>query len=175
MERDYFAILGLTPGRYTPDVIERHFRDRRHRLLAALDEPALHQVSRAHLDDLHVAYRTLSDPDRQKAYLARQGKDADASERMRWAIAAAMEDGLLRYSRRQELLALGHRFGFTEFQVQLLIAQVQFGDEAIDLPIQRTGGPTRETGRTWRPWWAALAVLLLAVALFLLMLSALQV
>jgi hypothetical protein len=171
MDHDYFAILGLTPGVHRPEVIEQQFRARRQRLLASLAQGQAADHSHAALDALHRAYRTLADPDEQQRYLVAvtaHQPDHDPADQLRWAINGSLEGGLLRYSRRQELITLGQRLGFNEFQVQLMIAQVQFGDAIVDhQPTTPPNSSPRPTVRRQRrPWLAALAVFLLAAALF---------
>jgi hypothetical protein len=163
MSRDYFAILGLTPGRHDPAEITRRFRAARERLLAALDDPATHSASRKQLDELHLAYAALRDPQRQTEYLASRRK-SDVM-RVRWLITASLEDGLLRHSRRLSILEEARKFGFSDFQTQLLIAQVQFGDNGISLVGERasSGGSKRRSRMS--PRIAAASIL--ALALFL--------
>jgi hypothetical protein len=167
MGRDYYAILGLSPGRYDPAEIARRFQAERARLLAFLHQPATYGAARRHLEELHLAYAALRDPGAQAEYL-RAGRGADDRvAQVRQLIAASLEDGLLRYSRRQEILSVAQHLGFSEFQAQLLIAQVQFGDERIPLSAgNATGGLRSEPPRTWA---RLAAVGVLALALFLAM------
>jgi hypothetical protein len=165
MSRDYFAILGLTPGRYKPAEITRRFRAARKRLLDELHDPATHGESRRQLDELHIAYTALRDPGRQAEYLERR-RDDDLS-RLRGLIADSLEGGLLRQSRRLLILEEARRLGISDFHAQLMIAQVQFGDERIT-PV--TAGSARN--RSASPSQAAArlaAVGILALALFLAM------
>jgi len=165
MERDFFAILGLAPGRYDPGEIQRRFHARRQDLLRALHHPATYADARRQLDQLHLAYATLRQAGSQAEYRRARAADRPETARLRQLIAAALEDRLLRYSRRQELLATGRRLGFSDFQTQLLIAQVQFGDDQIPLGSD----PTSRHGRPEHPRaWARLAAAgVLALALFL--------
>ncbi len=165
MARDCFAILGLTPGIYKPDTVQRRFEKQRARLLAALHQPATHYESRRQLDELHIAYQTLVDPDAQRRYMDGQAGTRDALTRMRRLIAASLEDGLLRYSRRQEIIEQARRLGFSDFHAHLLIAQVQFGDTAIDLPPPSRRAP----GATTEVLGRVLLISVLGVILFLLM------
>ncbi len=167
MVRDYFAILGLTPGRYAPAEITRRFRTERQSLLAQLDDPATHRQARRQLDELHVAYALLCDPRAQAECLRAQRDDCDDVARLRHLIAASLEDGLLRYSRRQEILAQGQRTGLSDFQTHLLIAQVQFGDDQIR-PIV-SGRARRDVQEPRRVWARFAAVGVLALAMFLAM------
>lgn len=163
MSRDYFDILGLTPGRHDPAEITRRFGAVRERLLAALDDPATHSASRQQLDELHLAYKSLRDPRRQAEYLASRRKTGVT--RLRWLITASLEDGLLRHSRRVGILEEGRKLGLSDFQSQLLIAQVQFGDKQISLVRERAspGRPTRGSRMSAR----LAAASILALALFL--------
>ena len=167
MARDYFTILGLTPGRYEPAEIARRFRAERARMLAELGRPATYADTRRRLDELHLAYATLGDPRTQAEYLRAQEAAGDDVTGLRRLIAASLEDGLLRYSRRQEILAEAQALGFSDFQTQLLIAQVQFGDEQIS-PVggRSLHGQRRSAARAGAGFAAAG---LLALALFLAM------
>ncbi len=161
---DYFAILGLAPGRYDPREIRRRFERERTRLLSRMGEPAAGAAARRELDDLHLAYATLREPASQARYLAEHG-NIDGMTRMRRFIEASLEGGLVRYSRRQRILAEGRRLGFSDFQTQLMIAQVQFGDSTIDTT------PARRPGSLWQgaAWARVTAIGLLATAIFMLM------
>ncbi len=139
MPRDYFSILGLTPGRYDPAEISRRFFTARERLLRQLDDPAQHAQTRRALEDLHIAYAALRDPQLQAEHAAPVPAGDDRIRQMRRLIGACLEDGLLRYSRRQEILDEGRRLGFSDFQTQLLIVQVQYGDGDV------VAAPTRQT------------------------------
>lgn len=150
MSRDPFSILGLTPGRYEPGEIDRRFRERRRRLLATLADPARYTESRRQLDELHRAYNTLRASRRQSEYLhspAAPETDDQRVEYLRRLIAASLEGGLLRCSRRLELLEEGRRLGFSDFHTHLLIAQVQFGGEILARPercdLPHEPGPAR--------------------------------
>lgn len=169
MERDWFAILGLAPGRYEPAEIARRFHAQRVRVLAAMNDPRQYAAARRRLEELHLAYAALRDPDAQAEHLRAQSRDDDAVRRLRRLIAASLEDGLLRYSRRQEILAQAARLGFSPFQTQLLIAQVQFGDEIVPAPRPSHGPAPQPHARHGRPrTWARLAAVgVLALALFL--------
>jgi hypothetical protein len=165
MSRDYFSILGLTPGRHDPIDVTRRFLSERSRLVAALDEPGRHDAARRQLEALHRAYRVLRDPRRQ-AELADEhaGHEPDRLDRLRRLIAASIEDGLLRYSNRQAILDEGRRLGISDFHAQLLIAEVQFGGEHVLSPAAVPEADP-EASRRWARLGAAgalgLAVLLL--------------
>ena len=168
MARDYFAILGLTPGAHEPRVVRGCFERQRARLLSALHHPDAHHAAHRSLDELHVAYQTLIDPERQREYLASRTRDAPPETRMRRLIASALEDGLLRFTRRREILEQGRRLGFNEFQIHLLIAQVQFGDDAVTAPQPRFGFRSHGlSARLTRYGARSLAVACLATVLFL--------
>lgn len=138
MSRDYFAILGLAPGRYEPGVITRQFEAQRDQVLARLGDADGGRSARHRLEQLHLAHATLRDPDAQQAYLEARFGDDDL-RRLRLLIAASLEGGLLRYSRRREILAEAQRCGLSDFEAQLLIAEVQFGsDTPVVAPKRRT-------------------------------------
>jgi hypothetical protein len=168
MAQDYFTILGLTPGRHTPREITGRFLERRARLLADLDDPRRHQVSRRDLEELHLAYAALCDPRRQDEYLRTHAVEGDPVGELRTLIAASLEDGLLRHSRRQAILERAAELGINEFRAQLLIAQVQFdGDEPpVARPILPRPRTTVGAGRAWARLAGAGA---LAAALFMLL------
>lgn len=165
MAHDYFAILGLAPGRYSEVEIAQRFDSERTRLIAELDRPRHHVESRRQLEALHLAYSTLRDPTSQAAYLeAGFGNENDVTA-MRRLIAASLEGGLLRYSRRRQILEEGRRRAFSDFQTQLLIAQVQFGDDQF-APVT-PGTPRPAADKDSRAWARFAAVGVLALALFL--------
>ncbi len=178
MARDYFAILGLAPGRHDPREVARHFRARREQLLAALNQPDRYGDSRRQLEELHLAYAVLSDPQRQARYLRGWPSPEDAPAYLKALIAASLEGGLLRYSRRMQILEQARQLGISDFQAQLLIAQVQFGgpeglktgvseEQAGWLAAAPAGEHARPGSRTWA---RAAGVGLLAAALFLFLL-----
>jgi hypothetical protein len=156
MGKDYFAILGLTPGRYSGPEIARRFHSERARLLAQLNEPALHDAVCQRLDELHLAYAALRDPQGQERALRLRGAAADQIAALKMLIAASLEDGLLRYSRRQHILQEARQLGLSDFQAHLLIAEVQFADDdfaadwvragelpAVTRPVERRRGAGR--------------------------------
>jgi hypothetical protein len=162
--QDHFAILGLAPGRYSPDEIRTHFRRRRAALLARLDRGAEYAQVRDELERLYVARRRLGDPERQAEYLAADGSSADDLAEFRREIAAALEDGLLRHSRREAALERGLQLGLSRFQVLLIIAQVQFGGPELDV-LHVKSGPGRARNRAPAARLAATGVLALAAFL----------
>lgn len=165
MPRDYFAILGLAPGQYDPAEITRRFQRERQRLLQALNDPSSYRRARRQLDDLHLAYAALRRPQGQAAVVtaAPPAENGDVA-RLRRMIAASLEDGLLRYSRRRDILDAARELGFSEFQTQLLIAQVQFGDDQI--PVGGSIGEQRSVNAAARAWTGVTAVAVLALAMF---------
>jgi hypothetical protein len=129
-----------------------------------LDDPGTHATARRELDDLHLAYTTLRDPRRQAEYV--QSRNEDDLAHLRRLVNASLEGGLLRHSRRESILEEGRRLGLSDFQTQLLIAQVQFGDEQIN-PV---GGGSRALSLNARSAAARLAAVgILALAFFLAM------
>jgi hypothetical protein len=126
MSHDPYSILGLAPGRYDPAALRRRFDDRRAELSGG-------RANRARLDELHVAYSVLRDPANQTIYLKRLdlGAATDHTAELRLLIAASLEDGLLRHSRRLRILQEGRRLGLSPFHTQLLIAQTQFGPQRV--------------------------------------------
>jgi hypothetical protein len=166
MARDYFAVLGLTPTRHSPDEVARNFLAERDRLLASWRERAQPET-RQQLDELHLAYATLRDPARQAEYLKSRDDESDGASELRRLIASSLEGGLLRYSRRQAILERAAELGFNEFQAQLLIAQEQFGDHQITVPPRlKLSRKTRAHPRTWARATAT-GVVALAVFLYL--------
>ncbi|GEM_PF-883076 len=177
MPRDWFAILGLTPGRYSQAEIDRRFLARRRALIAALDDPQRYEQTRQRLDALHRAYHALRDPERRARCLEAlraAPRDETAADRrarriaeLRDLILASLEGGLLRQSRREMILAEGRRLGLSEFHTHLLIAQVQFDGNIVIAPPS-----SPERGRFVAPRRVAArfaAVGVVALALFLVM------
>lgn len=165
MAQDYFAALGLRPGRYTSREIASRFATTRADLIQSLDDPQSYERTRRQLDELHVAYAILHHPARQQEYLRSLIDPTDRVAAMRALIEASLEGGLLRHSRRQELLEYGQALGFNDFQTQLMIAQVQFGGDGVALvppPVDAQPKPDR------RPVLARFtAIGLLSLAMFL--------
>jgi hypothetical protein len=164
MAQDYFVVLGLTPGRWKPREIAARFLAERKRALAELDRPGREADARRRLDELHIAYSALRDPRRQEEYLQASRAPADPYRELRRMIAASLEDGLLRYSRRQQILARAAELGIGDFQAQLMIAQVQFGGDDLLPAADVAGGRGRSDTRLWA---RAAAVGVLALAAFL--------
>lgn len=159
MSHDPYSILGLAPGHYDSAALRRRFDDRRAELAGG-------RADRARLDELHVAYSVLRDPANQTVFLKRldRGPAPDRTAGLRLLIAASLEDGLLRHSRRLRILQEGTRLGLSPFHTQLLIAQTQFGPQRV-LPadtdeLGHAPAPTSTVARL-----AGLCVL--ALALFL--------
>ena len=167
MAQDYYAILGLAPGRYSPREIASRFLDRRARLLRELDNPTRNPDCHQHLDELHLAYTTLRDPRLQEEYLRTRAVCADPVQSLRALIAASLEDGLLRCSRRRAILARAQEMGLNEFQAQLLIAQVQFGEpDWPATPVRVSADRRSPDTRTWARL-AGIGVLALTMFLYL--------
>lgn len=162
---DYFDILGLPRGRYSPAVIRRAFFAARTNVLARLGAGESYSDLCARLDALHLADAVLGDPEQQGRYLASLEGDDGALVRFRQRIAASLEDGLLRCSRRDALLAEGRSLGLSDFQTHLLIAHVQFGDDTSPLPFAPRGRSATERTSRLSARFAAVGVL--AFALFL--------
>ena len=168
MSDDYFTILGLTPRRYKPRDITRRFERVRTSLIAELGDSVSSAEARRKLDQLHLAYSALREPGTQANYL-NEHVSADGATAMRRLIADSLEGGLLRFSRRQMILAESRRRGFSDFQTQLLIAQVQFGDSRI--APSTSAGDTGWRAGVRRAWPQLLAIGLLTVAIFLILIG----
>lgn len=162
---DYFDILGLPPGRYAPAVIRRAFFAARREILELLARGDNYGEYCRQLERLHLAEATLSDAQRQAEYLATYDGDDGALVRFRQKVAASLEDGLVRCSRRETLLAEGRKLGLTDFQTHLLIAHVQFGDDRAALPFAARGPASDD--RNSRLVARLAAASLLGFALFL--------
>ena len=169
MSRDYFSILGLSPGHYAPREVARHFEARRRELLGQLDDPTQYAASRQRLNELYRAYNTLRNPQRQTEHARAIRAEDDSDERrvadMQRLIEASLEGGLLRYSHRAEILAEGRRLGFSDFHTHLLIAQVQFGDGVVAPPPACRLSPPAQTASGVGARIAAAGVLALAIFL----------
>jgi hypothetical protein len=111
---------------------------------------------------LHVEYRTLQRVPADAAPAKPAGDER--VERMRKSIEAALEDGLLRHSRRQRLIEEGLALGFSSFHTQLLIAQVQAGERELLVPASRQTEQRERERRTASRYAAAL---LFALGMFL--------
>ena len=137
MPSDPIVILGLTSGESSPEEIDRRFITRRRELRAALDDPGRYDAARRELEELYQAYRALRSPKREGPPIRMAEPTDEPAERvayLRRLIEVSLEGGLLRYTRRQEILAEGRRLGYSDFHVQLLIAQTQFGGEPLAIP-----------------------------------------
>jgi hypothetical protein len=76
-----------------------------------------------------------------------------------------LRDGVLRYSRRRELLEFARRLGLPDFEAHLLIAQAQYGQPAGDQnttidPVQ----PAYLVSPKPMPAWLKASLALLAAA-----------
>lgn len=164
LTRDYFATLDLPHDTDDEATIRRQFHQRRAALLARLNDPRTHEDARRELDELYLAYRVLADPDARARHRAeRRGQEARL-DAFRRRIAASLEGGLVRCSRRRQLLAEGRELGLSEFHVHLLIAEVQFGAR----PLLAPGGSLRsQAERAGRAGARVAAVGVLALAMFL--------
>ncbi len=165
MSFDPFEILGLDAADAGPGEIASRFRRRRAELLALLHEPMTARAARIELDDLYLAERMLRDPETRRRRSARTIGRADALQQLRDQIAASIEGGLIRSSRRHALLEEGRSLGLSEFHVHLLIAETQFGGRSVlqaDVPPKTRQGsaPQRIAARM-----AAVGVLTLAMVL----------
>lgn len=166
--RDPFLIFGLSQGRYPPTVIVRRYHALRAPLVTRMGGVDAAWDVRQKLDDLHWAYRILVDPRSQARMMRVLNGEGDRAESLRLYIEASLEDGLLRASRRAEILTLGRALGISEFHTQLLIAQTQFGD-APGQPSLFDGAVRDEVGELRRNNWRALGTLTLATLMFCLM------
>jgi len=164
MARDYFALLAAGPGGRDAREIIRRFVLERERLLSELDDPYRQADARRELDRLYLAYAVLQRGGQVASVTPGRAVAADAVSELRELIAASLEGGLLRYSRRQMILERAAELGLNEFQAQLLIAQVQFGEE--DIPTVATGGLARGAANP-RAWARVAGVGVLALAMFL--------
>lgn len=127
-------------------VSHQEFLARRAELLARLADPQQHPDARDALEALYVDRRrethglrivrdsadeiapAAADGAQQTGRLVESARgEAAAVAELRSLIAASLEDGLLRHSRREFILAEAARRGLTPFNAHLLIAQVQFG------------------------------------------------
>lgn len=169
MPTDYFTILGLTSCLHSTREVTQHFLTRRAQLLAQLDNRQRYAEVRRELDALYLAFSTLRDPARQQAYLQQRDGAGDPVGEIRNLIAASLESGLLRFSRRQAIIDRAAALGLTEFQAQLLIAQVQFGETDL-APLRPIPNQTLRPTNP-RVWARVAGVGVLALAIFIGMLS----
>lgn len=167
MSRDHFSALGLTPGRYSADEIAARFAASRAEALQRLDEEGQRATAERDLDRAHLAYRALGHPVAQEACLRVVNEQGpfDRTATLRRIIDWSLEGGLLRYSRRQQILEAGRALGFSEFHVHLMIAQAQFCD---DDPLAPSGVGDYENDDSAGSIRARItAIALLALALFI--------
>lgn len=162
MAAEHLQILGLAPGRHDPRVLAERFEALRAEALAMLARPETGERGAARLDALHWAYRAAC-RDANVGARSDVNRHGDASAELQAIIAASLEDGLLRYSRRQQIIEAGRARGFSDFQTQLLIAHTQYCDAGqYDEAPRSIAAPPR------RPVWPFVAAsALLAVAMFL--------
>jgi hypothetical protein len=149
MLHDYFAVLHLEPGEYTSEQIRGSFLSLREPVLRDMRRADTYVAARHRLEELHEARRVLGDPARQRDYLSRRELLDEPVERVRVMIAAALEDGLVRHSRRQAILSEARRHGIADFHVHLMIAQEQFAGspDALGGWIGRDGDGRNEASR----------------------------
>lgn len=129
MSRDAFVILGLTPGHYEPAALAARYEAARAQLLRDLAGSDGRAEAGRRLDELQLAHARLLAAAQRRGE-GQSTRDAQVAE-LRRLIAASIEDGLLRCSRRRAILEEARRIGLSEFQAHLLIAQEQFGGEAL--------------------------------------------
>lgn len=165
IQPEHFDALGLPPGRYTADEVSRRFERVRARLLAELEGPTQRESARRDLDRAYRARNVLRAAPRSSA--AARDEEQERYHQMREAIESSLEDGLLRCSRRKQVLAEGRRLGFSDFHTQLMIAQVQFGDHELLRAINHR--PQRERHSATRLAARLSAAGVLGLALFLAM------
>lgn len=113
-ERHASAALRLVGGRSTD---QHDFQRRRRTLLRRLADPRQRNAAARELDQAYLEHRLEAFP----------ADVCEPVEQLRRRIAASLEGGLLRQSRRAEILAEARRLGIAEFHAHLLIAQVQVG------------------------------------------------
>jgi len=155
---------GKDVQRLAAESLEQRFQARRQRILRDLHDPQRGHEARRRLDDLHLAYRAVR--------LARERPDDEAAASsnpnvvaMRRLIAASIEDGLIRCTRRRRILEEGRRRGLSDFQIHLLMAQVQFGQ--MDLFGDRLGRSHAASDAVARAGARLAAAGVLGFALFL--------
>lgn len=143
MSRDPYIVLGLAPGAYAPQVIERRYESLRREALADLVDPGRRQTATRRLDALYLAYRALRENATSPSAHSLGGGSRDISSEdidqapraeranyLRQLIYASLEGDLIRHARRREIVDEGRRLGFSDFHTQLLIAEVQFGERS---------------------------------------------
>ncbi|RMF71332.1 MAG: hypothetical protein D6744_18095, partial [Planctomycetota bacterium] len=103
----------------------------------------------------------------QLAELRARVVGAGRQETLRRMIEASLEGGLLRHSRRCEILRAGRALGFSDFHTHLLIAQVQAGDAELLPTLRRFRPPSNDSLRRTTARFAAAGILGLALFLAL--------
>ncbi len=98
------------------------FEQRRRVLLERLRDPRRRAEAARELEDVWLAQRLGALSEDEQSSVA-----DDPTTRLRRLIAASLEGGLLRPSRRARILSAARRLGISEFHAHLLIAQVQVG------------------------------------------------
>ena len=177
MPLEHFTCLGLAPTERDPRVVAARFAQERARCLADLHDPRRHLAARERLDQIHLAYRAIlralsaaRDSAPQARSLRECAGTTSPTDELRTLIADALEDGLLRHTRREFIVQRARALGYSEFHAQLLIAQVQFGDvgdAGVPAPASPSTRLLRRTPSLERLWarFAAVAVLALAMLL----------
>jgi hypothetical protein len=129
------------PGGARADALtgERWFQRQRQALLNELGDPRRGCEARRRLDALYLTHRAKDVRGRARGGGPQREENVDA---ICVLVEAALEDGLIRLTRREQIIEEGRRRGLSDFHTQLLIAQVQFG-EALFGPA---GEPARAAG-----------------------------
>lgn len=166
MSRDHFAALGLPPGRYSREALAAHFASQRAAAMARLADGRQRVAAERELDALHLAHRALSASAGQDVTPSAATLSVDRVAVLRRIIDWSLEDGLMRYSRRQQVLDAGRSLGFSEFHIHLMIAQAQFCDSDALAPFSVEARP--EPADKLRARLAAIVVVALALFLGLL-------
>lgn len=135
-----------------------HFDDaRRSAFLAESFKPQAQQAGRRGLDLVHLAARAARLEASEEAGAA-PSTAPTAHEQLALLVRCALEDGVLRRSRRAELVSAGRRLGLSSLEVHIIITQVQ---SEIPLGTPRLPATRPPAGR---PWLALSGVTLLATA-----------
>ncbi len=149
---------------------QAEYQRRRRELLGRLADPRQRSAAARELDDAYLESRLSCSDD---------AADEQPVERLRRLIAASLEGGLLRQSRREQILAEARRLGIPEFHAHLLIAQVQVGplsDPALEEALTPAAAPAgRRTTSASRVGLRLLAAGLLGATMFLAMVRYLSV
>ena len=102
---------------------------------------------------------------------------ADDREFFRLLVISSLEDGLVRYSRRRDLLSAAQRLGLDRFEANLIIAEVQYGQGHPSFPgppaAVRLSGSALEAPWSWRQrlWLPLLVISVLELAAIFYLLS----